>query len=140
MNISEQKIELAALYKAGKVPEAMYISLLASLNAQLGTDLRIAGISMNVPPLQATLKDKKDRQGNVVAKDVKTVKGGLVTVTGSINGERINNLYMNAEVVKWIIDNSEKVTEYLGQDHMTYRRAGQTSIDAGAMTAKELYA
>ena len=97
------------------------------------------GINLNVPPLQATLKDKKDRKGNIIAKDVETVKGGLVTVTGTVNGSKINSLYMNVEVVQWIINNGGAIEEYLAQDHMEYRRAGQTDMADGALTASELF-
>ena len=137
--IKEQLKELEVLYKKGVVSEQLYISTRATLNSSLGTDFRRDGITLNVPPLQATVKDKKDRKGNIVAKDVETVKGGLVTVTGTVNGSKINSLYMNVEVVQWIINNGGAIEEYLSQEHMQYRRAGQTSIEDGALTAEELY-
>ena len=126
--IQQQLAEIAELYNKGIVSEALYISTRATLNASLGTDFRRDGITMNVPPLQATLKDKKDRKGNIIAK-----------VTGTVNGSKINSLYMNVEVVQWIINNGGAIEEYLSQDHMEYRRAGQTDMADGALTASELF-
>ena len=137
--IQQQLDEIKELYNKGVVSEALYISTRATLNASLGTDFRRDGITMNVPPLQATLKDKKDRKGNIIVKDFETVKGGLVTVTGTVNGAKINSLYMNVEVVQWIINNGGAIEEYLSQDHMEYRRAGQTDMADGALTATELF-
>ena len=138
--VTEQIAQLQESYTAGNIPEALYINLLATLKRQLGTDFRKDGITLNVPPLQATVKDKKDRQGNIIERDVQTVKGGLVTVTGSIRGKKINSLYMNAEVLLWICQNSEAISEYLGQEHMEFRRAEQTNMNEGAMTSTELFA
>tara|TARA_R110002167_G_scaffold200901_1_gene404327 strand:+ start:382 stop:834 length:453 start_codon:yes stop_codon:yes gene_type:complete len=141
--ITEQKAELTSTYKAGKISDALYVTLIAALNAQLGSDLRIStqgtAISLNVPPLQQVLeKPKKNRQGEVVSV-AEGVKGGLISLQGTANGSKLNSLYINAETMLWICRNADAIQDYMKQDHLTMRRASQTLISAGALTQAELF-
>lgn len=127
----------------GSMPQGVYINTLATLQkaltALLGTDYRKDGLSLNVPELQFALKDKIDRRGNLIAKDVPSVKGGLITASGTIQGRKINTVYLNVELVEWIINNADSIKSYLSQPHMEYRHAGQTDIDAGSVKGSDLF-
>ena len=141
--ITEQKAELTSTYKAGKISDALYVTLIAALNAQLGSDLRIStqgtAISLNVPPLQQVLdKPKKNRQGEVVSV-AEGVKGGLISLQGTANGLKLNSLYINAETMLWICRNADAIQDYMKQDHLTMRRASQTKVSDGALTQAELF-
>ena len=141
--ITEQKAELTSTYKAGKISDALYVTLIAALNAQLGSDLRIStqgtAISLNVPPLQQVLdKPKKNRQGEVVSV-AEGVKGGLISLQGTANGLKLNSLYINAETMLWICRNADAIQDYMRQDHLTMRRASQTKVSDGALRQEELF-
>jgi hypothetical protein len=141
--ITEQKTELTSTYKAGKISDALYVTLIAALNAQLGSDLRIStqgtAISLNVPPLQQVLdKPKKNRQGEVVSV-AEGVKGGLISLQGTANGLKLNSLYINAETMLWICRNADAIQDYMRQDHLTMRRASQTKVSDGTLTQAELF-
>ena len=141
--ITEQKAELTETYKAGKISDALYVTLVAALNAQLGSDLRIStqgtNISLNVPPLQQVIdKPKKNRQGEVVSV-AEGVKGGLISLQGTANGLKLNSLYINAETMLWICRNAKGIESYMSQDHLTFRRASQSKVSDGALTQAELF-
>jgi hypothetical protein len=122
-------------YNDGLIDEATMITILAGINKQMGTDsFRRDGITVNVPQLEDTLKDKKDRHGNIVEKDKPSVKGGLITISGSLNGQKINGLYLQAEVLKWVFDNQDGIKAYLSQEGKEYRKIGQVSTEQGCRT------
>ena len=129
----------------GKIPESVYISSLNSLQKQakslLGTDFRAEGIMLNVNPVEATVKDKNTRGGGVITGGGNKIKGGLVNLSPEKNSRYtgINKLYMNVETVLWIIRNGAAITDYLQQDHMEYRKIGQTSVEEGKLTAKDVF-
>ena len=127
----------------GSMPQGVYINALAQLQktlaSLLGTDYRKDGLMLNVPQLQFALKDKHDRQGNLIASDVPTVKGGLITASGTIQGKKINKVFLNVELVEWIINNAESIKTYLSQPHMEYRIAGQVELEEGSVKGSDLF-
>ena len=140
--IQEQKAELTAAYKEvgqTKISDALYITLVSALNAQLGTEFRREGIMLNVNPVAEAVKDKKVRGGANIVGGGNKIKGGLVNLSGAVDGAVINKLYMNVQTVQWIVKHGSEILEYLAQDHMTYRKIGQTTVEEGQLTATELF-
>ena len=135
--LSVAKEAVRKQYKDGVIDEATMITILAGINKQMGTDsFRRDGITVNVPQLEDTLKDKKDRHGNIIEKDKPSVKGGLITVSGALNGQKITGLYLQADVLKWIFDNESDIKAYLSEEGKEYRKIGQTSTDQGCLTGE----
>lgn len=127
----------------GSMPQGVYINTLATLQktraSLLGTDYRKDGLLLNVPAPRYGVKDKTDRNNNVIEKDVPCVKGGLITASGTIQGRKINTVYLNVELVEWIISNADSIKTYLSQPHMEYRHAGQTDIHEGSLKGSDLF-
>ena len=96
---------------------------------------------LNVNPVAETVKDKKVRGGGVIEGGGNKIKGGLVNLSPEKNSPYtgINKLYINVEAMQWIIKHGDQIIEYLSQEHMTYRKIGQTTIEEGCLTASELF-
>jgi len=135
--LNEAKEAIRKQYKAGVVDEATMIMILAGINKQMGTDsFRRDGITVNVPVLEDTLKTTYNRDRSIKEADKRTVKGGLITVSGTLNGQKINGLYLQADVLKWIFDNESDIKAYLSEEGKEYRKLGQTSTDQGCLTGE----
>jgi len=121
----------------GIIDEATMILLISGINKQMGTDsFRRDGITVNVPALEDTVKTTYNRDRSVKEADKRTVKGGLITVSGTLNGQKINGLYLQADVLKWIFDNEADIKAYLSEEGKEYRKIGQTSTDQGCLTGE----
>jgi hypothetical protein len=124
-------------YTAGLIDEATMITILAGINKQMGTDsFRRDGITVNVPALEDTVKTTYNRDRSVKEADKRTVKGGLITVSGTLNGAKINGLYLQADVLKWIFDNEADIKAYLSEDGKEFRKIGQVSTEQGCLTGE----
>ena len=135
--LSVAKEAVRKQYKDGVIDEATMITILAGINKQMGTDsFRRDGITVNVPVLEDTVKTTYNRDRSVKEADKRTVKGGLITVSGTLNGQKINGLYLQADVLKWIFDNESDIKAYLSEEGKEYRKLGQTSTDQGCLTGE----
>lgn len=148
--IQQQILDLEACQ--GSMPEKVYISALSALNKEanslLGTDLQIGTINLSCNPVKAN----KDKHGNLIRKDKgrgdnvikgggNAIAGGLITVSGTgFNGEKVNNVYPNVEVIKAIAENSIAVLEFLSRPNMKFRYCQQQTVEEGHMSPEELFA
>lgn len=139
--IEQQIADLKACQ--GSMPQGVYINTLTTLEktraSLLGTEYRKDGLLLNVPAPRYGVKDKTDRDNNVIERDVPCVKGGLITASGTIQGKKINKVFLNVELVEWIINNADGIKSYLSQPHMEYRHAGQTDIHEGSLKGSDLF-
>ena len=123
-------------HRDGLIDESTMIQILGGISKQAGGDtLRLGEVTITVPAMKDNTKDKKDRDGHIIAYGVERVTGGKITISGKIDGQAVQTCYVDAPLFKLLVDNLEEVLEFLSEEDKQYRKLGQTRMAQGSIAS-----